>query len=90
MPPHPKEGHSVTVRAAELADFDDWAPLFRAYRAFYKLPEDEDVVRRVWGWIGSDHEVHGLVAVADGRIVGIAHYRRFARPCAPGTLSSLL
>ena len=37
---------------------------------------------RVWSWLHDPaHEVEGLVAVdADGRLVGLAHFRPFARP----------
>lgn len=74
----------VTVRAAEPADHSAWAALFRGYRAFYELPSDETVVQRVWTWIMMypAHEVSAFVAIdGEGNVVGLAHYRRFARPC---------
>jgi GNAT superfamily N-acetyltransferase len=73
---------SITVRPPREDEFDSWAPLFRAYRTFYKLAQDEAVVERVWGWIHDPaHETKALGAVAsDGATVGLAHYRRFARP----------
>jgi GNAT superfamily N-acetyltransferase len=70
----------VTVRPVHEDDRDVWADLFAQYRAFYELEPDAAVVDRVWGWLfDPDHEVFGLVAVADGRVVGIAHARRFSR-----------
>lgn len=37
----------------------------------------------VWGWlIDPAHEVNGLVAANGDMLVGIAHYRPFARPLA--------
>jgi RimJ/RimL family protein N-acetyltransferase len=71
----------TVIRPIEPADHDAWAVLFRGYRAFYELTPDEAVVDRVWSWITDDqHEVSGFVAVADGALIGLAHYRRFARP----------
>lgn len=72
---------TVTVRPLTSADEDRWRELFRAYRDFYKLAEDEGVVSTVWGWLSDPrHECEALVAEQAGRIVGIAHYRRFSRP----------
>lgn len=72
----------VDVRAPRDDDFDAWAVLFRGYRVFYELTPDEAVVERVWSWIHDpDHETNALIATSDdSRMVGLAHYRRFARP----------
>ena len=72
---------AVTVRPVAPADEQRWRELFRAYREFYHLPESEEIVSRVWGWVADpEHEVGSLVAEADGRIVAIADFRRFSRP----------
>lgn len=72
---------SLTVRPVSPADETRWRELFRGYRQFYHLAESEDIVSRVWGWLMDvEHECQGLVAVADGRIVAIADFRRFSRP----------
>ncbi len=77
---------AVVVRPIEPADHDAWAPLFAAYRQFYELEEEPDVVDRVWGWIqDGTHEVNALVAEADGELVGFAHHRMYARPAEGGT-----
>ena len=71
----------TTVRPATATDEERWSELFTAYREFYRLPADADVVRRVWLWvIDPEHEMSALVAEVDGQVVGIADYRRFARP----------
>lgn len=58
-----------------------WRRLFHGYRTFYKWPHDEGVVDRVWAWLHDPaHEVEGLVAVQDGRVVGLAHFRREPSP----------
>lgn len=72
----------VAIRAPGADEFDAWAVLFRGYRAFYRFAADEEVVERVWEWIHDPHrETDALVAVSDdASMVGLAHYRRFARP----------
>ncbi|MFL0576113.1 GNAT family N-acetyltransferase [Brevibacterium luteolum] len=80
----------VRVREVAEADEPQWRQLFAAYRDFYRLTPDESVVDRVWAWLNDEgHELRGLVALTDsaesaGRrgesIVGIGHFRRFARP----------
>jgi GNAT superfamily N-acetyltransferase len=77
----------VAVGAPQDHQFDAWAALFRAYRDFYELTPDEAVVERVWSWIHDpEHETRALVAVdQDAQVVGLAHYRRFARPSTGST-----
>jgi GNAT superfamily N-acetyltransferase len=70
-----------TVRAAGEQDSERWCELFAAYRSFYRLEPSDAVVRRVWGWVSDPHhETRALVATIDDQLVGIANYRRFARP----------
>ena len=77
---------AVVVRPVEPADHDAWAPLFAAYREFYELDDEPDVVERVWGWIQDEaHEEDALVALSDGEMVGFAHHRMYARPAEGGT-----
>jgi GNAT superfamily N-acetyltransferase len=66
---------------------DDWERLYAGYAAFYQVEQTPEMRARVWGWIQDpDHEVEGLVALgADGRAVGLAHFRAFARPLAAST-----
>lgn len=72
---------TLSVRAVDIADEDRWRELFRGYREFYHLPESEDIVSRVWGWLmDSEHECRGLVAESEGSVVAIADFRRFSRP----------
>lgn len=76
----------AVVRPVEPADHTTWARLFAAYRDFYELPEDPEVVDRVWGWIRDEgHEVNALVAEVDAEVVGFAHHRCYARPAEGGT-----
>jgi GNAT superfamily N-acetyltransferase len=72
---------SLIIRPVQASEFSEWAELYRGYRVFYTLAPDEAVIERVWRWITDpSHEVNALVAVAGQDVVGLAHYRRFARP----------
>ena len=77
----------TSVRRVEPGDERAWKALYTGYRAFYELVPDAAVVDRVWTWVCDDgNEVEGLVALdADGRAVGLAHFRPFARPLAAST-----
>jgi GNAT superfamily N-acetyltransferase len=77
----------TTVRQARADDETAWAELYRGYREFYELAPDDAVVARVGSWTPDPaHETGALVAVAgDGSLVGLAHYRRFARPSSGTT-----
>jgi len=75
------------VRAACDDDVERWRELYRAYADYYGVAQSDSAAARVWGWIGDpDHEVNCLV-VADsgGWVVGLAHYRPFARPLSAST-----
>jgi GNAT superfamily N-acetyltransferase len=60
----------------------DWERLYAGYAAFYKVEQSAEMRATVWGWIMDPaHEVKALVAeTPDGKAVGLAHYRPFARP----------
>jgi GNAT superfamily N-acetyltransferase len=65
----------------------DWARLYAGYAAFYRVQQTPEMRARVWSWLHDPaHEVNGLVAEdAAGRAVGLAHWRRFARPLSAST-----
>lgn len=69
----------------------DWDRLYAGYAAFYKALQTPAMRDTVWGWLQDPaHEVKALVAEApDGRVVGLAHYRPFARPLAAATAGFL-
>jgi len=71
----------VAIRAVSANDHADWAALYAGYAAFYGVAQTEAMRATVWGWLmDANHGTEGLVAVLDGRVVGITHYRAFARP----------
>lgn len=73
----------VTVREVRPEDHEEWVLLYRGYRDFYLQPHNEDAIATVWAWLGDPkHETRGLVAERAGKLVGLAHFRTFARPLA--------
>lgn len=71
----------LVVRPIADGDRDAWAALYRGYRDFYEKPHDDAVFETVWGWLRDPrHETRGLVAERGGELIGLAHFRRFARP----------
>jgi GNAT superfamily N-acetyltransferase len=69
----------LAVRPIAREDFDAWLPLWEGYNAFYgrsgatALPDE--ITRSTWGRFFDEAEpVHALVAVRDGRLIGIVHY----------------
>ncbi|MFE5795427.1 GNAT family N-acetyltransferase [Streptomyces sp. NPDC056503] len=73
---------AVRVRPVREDDFEQWRALYRGYAEFYRVEQTEEAAELVWSWIHDPgHEVEGLVAEGpDGRLVGLAHFRAFARP----------
>ena len=71
---------AVQIRPPAAADHDQWADLYREYAHDY--PVGDEILDRVWSWIlDVDHEVEALVAEdTAGHLVGLAHFRAFARP----------
>lgn len=76
-----------TVRPVGSGDEAEWRELYRGYRHFYEMPDDETALDTVWAWLGdADHEVDGYVAVdSGGGVGGLAHVRPFARPLSADT-----
>ena len=74
---------SVEIRPVRQHDHDAWRLLYRGYRDFYRVEHSDDAIDTVWSWLHDpDHETRGLVAVVDGEVQGLAHFRTFARPLA--------
>ena len=71
----------VDIRALQLTDRAAWDRLYAGYAGFYKVTQTEAMRQTVWGWLHDPaHETSGLVAVVDGAVVGLAHFRPYARP----------
>ena len=77
----------LRVRPMLEQDFAQWRELYRAYAEFYGVRQSDAMARQVWSWIcDAEHEVQGLVVENEsGDLVGLAHYRPFARPLSATT-----
>jgi GNAT superfamily N-acetyltransferase len=75
------------IRNTRDRDFFNWLPLFADYGDFYGTPVPDEKALLVWSWITEKtHDLSALVAQDEnGNLVGLAHYRTFARPLAGGT-----
>jgi len=76
---------TITVRALTANDRDRWQELYSGYCDFYAKPLSDERAETVFGWLlDADHELECIVAELDGQIIGLAHFREFARPIAGG------
>jgi GNAT superfamily N-acetyltransferase len=66
----------VTVRPLEQADHAEWRRLWTAYLEFYNTNVPEEVYVTTWKRLFTEGEFEpkGLIALADGRPVGLTHY----------------
>lgn len=59
----------------------EWRRLFDGYTIFYKREPSDAVAEAVWAWLNDPaHEEEGVLALLDGKPVGLAHFRRQPRP----------
>lgn len=80
----------IVIRPPVAADRDAWGRLYAGYAAFYGVAQDEPMRDRVWSWIEQgEHQLMALVAERDGALIGLAHFRAFARPLS-ATLAGFL
>lgn len=72
---------TLTIRPPAPADRPAWDVLYAGYAGFYGVAQTPAMRDRVWSWLlDPGHETRGLLALQDGRPVGLAHFRAFARP----------
>lgn len=67
---------SLTIRPIERADRPEWGRLWQGYLTFYKTELSEEIYdlafeRMLSGEVG---EFSGLLALIDGKAVGLVHY----------------
>ncbi len=69
------------IRAIQLKDKERWKKLYIGYADFYKVEMNEKILETVWEWLNdTNHELKGIGYEVDGKIVGLAHYRKLLRP----------
>ena len=66
----------VEVRTLEQSDHADWRRLWTAYLEFYNTKVGEEVYATTWKrlFIEGEFEPKGLIALLDGKPVGLTHY----------------
>jgi len=74
----------MQIRRPQDRDRVAWERLYAGYAAFYEVEQTPVMRARVWGWIQDpEHEVEAFVAEdASGTLVGLTHFRPYARPLA--------
>jgi GNAT superfamily N-acetyltransferase len=74
--PAPRPG--VTIRPVEARDETDWRALWQGYLTFYQTALPEEVTATTFARLLSDDpdEMRGMLAVVDGRAVGLVHHVR--------------
>ena len=71
----------IEIKPVDEALKADWRRLYEGYASFYQRPMTDRIAETVWGWITDPaHELEGVVALREGRAVGLAHYRRMPSP----------
>jgi len=76
-----------TIRPIENRDRAQWDILYAGYAQFYRVTQTAAMRNTVWSWLhDAHHETCGLVAEnRAGKLVGLAHFRAFARPLSATT-----
>lgn len=77
----------ISVRPITSGDRAQWDMLYQGYATFYNVVQTMEMRDKVWAWLHDESmEPRGLVAVsADGPLIGLAHFRPFARPLSATT-----
>lgn len=67
---------TLDIRPLQASDEHDWRRLWTAYLEFYETSVSQDVYRQSLARLLGDDpaDFNGLLAIKDGRAVGLAHY----------------
>ena len=69
------------IREIKLKDKEEWKKLYKGYANFYKVEMNSQILKTVWNWLhNKNHELKGIGYEIDGKIVGLAHYRKLLNP----------
>lgn len=77
----------TAIRPVAVTDRAGWDRLYQGYAAFYRTEQTVAMRDRVWDWLHDPAaSSEGLVAVGEaGVLLGLAHFRPFARPLSAST-----
>ena len=64
----------IVIRELKTEDFNEWLEPAIGYKEFYNTPTTHDEFLSTWERILARRDVFALVAVMEGKVVGIAHY----------------
>jgi len=64
----------MDIGPLEAGDRPRWTELWREYLRFYAVELPDEIYDHTWSRLLAGQELHGLVARAEGRIVGITHF----------------
>ncbi|MCZ7450815.1 GNAT family N-acetyltransferase [Agrobacterium rhizogenes] len=75
------------IRPFRVDDRSQWDSLYQGYAEFYKVTQTTEMRDTVWSWLLDEtQESRGLLAVdEDGGVIGLTHFRPFARPLSATT-----
>ena len=80
----PMRGNEICfkmIREIQLKDKEQWEKLYRGYANFYKVEMNDKILQTVWKWLNDNsHELKGIGYEANGKIIGLAHYRKLLSP----------
>lgn len=72
---------AISVRTPSQGDFFPWLGLYESYATAHGVQLDDHRALVVWTWLTDDSVgLSGLVAVDDGRVVGLVHFQEQSRP----------
>lgn len=73
---------TVAITKPTEEDRPGWRRLYDHYAEFYRMPMDDAIAGRVWGWLRDPaHPVKGFVAKTPAdKIVGLTHFRPMPSP----------
>lgn len=66
--------NAFEIRPPRAEDRAAWEVLARGYKLFYKTEVDDAGYEKAWQRLLASDEIHGLVLLQGGRLIGIAHY----------------
>ncbi len=66
--------NAFEIRPPRAEDRAAWEVLARGYKQFYETEVDDAGYEQAWQRLLASDEIHGLVLLQGGRLIGIAHY----------------